>query len=514
MSKKEYTGHPDARRPSGHIMPWVHLALLIVIVIALNFIGCREYGRRDLSNDERYTISQRTVNVLTSRRVQERDTPITIIFAFKRSTPGYARMRHLLEEYERVGNGKVRVECFDPIREPNRAREISRIYNVDFNQNLCVVDARKNPNVALNTFEKEQSNNERKHVRIRPGTSFVRYESVLDKVRGEEIRRPVALMMDDVVCGALTEAVEGDLRRMYVVDGKGGISRDNPDLLETIGNITNSLNIQLTWANIADVDSLPEDAEGVIVIGPQVDFTEAEVNVLREFWERSGRKSIFVALDPAHTDLPLFYRFLREQGIHPNRDRVLLRDRSRAYYDISAVFPKGLQCTRVFWNTTTHVEGECMSLRLEHWDENLANLRHLTLYPLIKTTAEYYGETRADLKPVFDKREDHEGPLCIEAAVTRGNAKDPNNLNTLVVLGNISTLEKDNIRSEQRDYLSSIFAWMSNRPEYAGKSAKVDLTTKIDLNRHTQSALEHITLWIMPLLALLIALVIWNTRRH
>ena len=62
--------------------------------------------------------------------------------------------------------------------------------------------------------------------------------------------------------------------------------------------------------------------------------------------------------------------------------------------------------------------------------------------------------------------------------------------------------------------MRSVWAWMTERPEYAGKSSNYDLTVKIDLNRHTRSAVEHLTLIIMPLLALLIGLVIWNTRRH
>ena len=37
---------------------------------------------------------------------------------------------------------------------------------------------------------------------------------------------------------------------------------------------------------------------------------------------------------------------------------------------------------------------------------------------------------------------------------------------------------------------------------------------KIDLDRHTRSVLENITLLIMPLLAFLMAMVIWNARRH
>lgn len=507
MSKKQYKGHPEARRIKGRPLAWINLILLAVIVIACNYIGCHEYARHDLTEEQRYTISERTMHVLQSDRIQQRATPVRIIFAFKRSTPNYARMRSLLEEYARYGKGKIEVECFDPMRQPNRAREISQIYGVDFNQNLCVVDARENPNIALNTFEEAQS--DRKHVRMRAGTSFVKYETLPD-----ESRRAVALMMDEVVCGALTEAVEGDMRRMYVVEGKGGVSRDDQSMLESIGRITNSLNIQLGWANIADGQLLPEDAEGMLIISPATDFTEEEMGAVREFWERDGRHALFVALNPANDKLPRFFRFLREQGIRPNSDRVLLRDRKRAYYDISAVFPKSLNCTKSFWNGSTHVDGQCMSLTLEHPDENAATLRRLSTYPLLMTTPDYYGETRSDLEPQFNPQEDYAGPLCLEAAVTRGNPKDPNNLSTLIVLGSTDILGSDNDRIEQRDYMHTLWAWMCQRPEYAGKSARQDLTMKIDLNRHTRRAVEYLTLLVMPGLALLIALMLWNIRRR
>ena len=263
------------------------------------------------------------------------------------------------------------------------------------------------------------------------------------------------------------------------------------------------------------MDKLPADAEGLVIVSPLSDFTDKEMDVLREFWEREGRNAFFVALNPTvEQKLPRLYRFLREQGIRPNCDRVLLRDRKRAYYDISAVFPKGLNCTKSFWNGTTLVEGQCMSLTLEHGDENAAALRKLSTYPLLMTTDAYYGETRRDLEPTFTPNEDRPGPLCLEAAVTRGNPRDPNNLSTMVVLGNIDMLSKENAKTEQRDYMHTLWAWMCSRPEYGGKSANQDLTMKIDLDRHTRSALENITLLIMPFCAFLIAIFIWNTRRH
>ena len=173
--------NPAARRPKGSPLAWLNLFLLSLIVLACNYVGCHEYVRKDLTEEERYTISERTVNVLTGARIRNRETPVKIIFAFKRSTTNYPRMRSLLEEYVRYGKGKIELECFDPIRQPNRAREISQIYGVDFKQDLCVIDARKDTSAPLKTFEEEKS--DRKHVRIRPGTSFVKYETLPDESR-------------------------------------------------------------------------------------------------------------------------------------------------------------------------------------------------------------------------------------------------------------------------------------------------------------------------------------------
>ncbi len=492
-------------------LAWINIVLLAILALTLNFIGSQEFTKRDLTEEQRYTISERTINILNSARVQEHPTadaptPIRVIFAFQRNTRNYPRMYSLLEDYKAHSKGKIETEVFDPLRQPHRAREISQIYGVDFTQNLVVVDARKNPDIAMKTFEERS---DRKHVRIRPGASFIKYKTLPDMSK-----RAVALMMDEVLSSAIVEAVEGEMRTMYVVEGKGGVSRDDKVLLELLEEITASLNIQLSWINLSTIEQLPADAEGLFIIAPQTDFTEQEMGVVRNFWEREGRHAVFVALDPINTDLPRFYRFIREQGIRPNRDRVLLSNRNRAYYNITAVFPEGLNATRSFWHRSTNLEGQSMSFALEHADENLASVQKLHCYEILKSSPDYYGETKTDLTPSFDPKEDIAGPLCLAAAVTRGSHNDPNNLSTMIVLGNTNLLTKDGGKREQRDYIRTLTAWMSDREEYAGKSTNEDLTMRIDLNRRSQSFLEYLTLLGMPLCALLIALLIWNIRRH
>jgi len=349
--------------------------------------------------------------------------------------------------------------------------------------------------------------------------------------------------MDEVLCSEIIKAIEGRQRKMYVVANKGGVQLAQNgqleyDTISLIRSITGSLNIKLEPIVLSetDVQDLPQDAEGLIIIAPQFDFEPCQIATLRRFWDRSERKSIFIALDPS---LPYFdtrqvktegdnattktvrgprlsnlYQFLRENGIHPNGDdRILMKDSQRLVNNISVFFPKSLDCTQNFWNNTTQIEGRCRSFSLLNSDESIASARKLNQYPLIMTSLDYYGETNPSRGAKIDG-DDIEGPLCVAAATTRGSADDPNRLNTLMVVGNLDMLSEEGARKEVRDYLRSIWAWMSERPEYAGKSSNYDLTVKIDLNRHSRSAVEHLTLIFMPLMSLLIAIFIWNTRRH
>lgn len=528
MSQKEFTGHPEARRAKKNPLAWVLLALLAINIIALNYIGCREYGRIDLSEYESYSISDRTLNVLSSDTVQNRKTPIRIIFAFPGSSPGYHRMYMLLEEYKRNSNGMIEVECFDPLRQPGRARQISDIYGVKFDTPRCIVDARdiEDKNKAIDYADKspESAN---KYARI-PGSAFVRYETQPDGRR-----KVVALMMDEVLCDGIIRATEGRQRKMYVVTGKGDIKRDENNYINfnqytLLPEIASSLNIKLEPLDLPEdrvVDILEHDSEveGIIIVAPTSDFTDEQVESLRKFWDRDEHKSIFIAFDPTvpyymdtqNEKAPTFsrlYGFIREKGIQPSGDNCILKKGSTYVNDITVKFPAGLHCTRNFWNNTTQLKGQSRSFKLEHDDQAQASMEKLTTFKLIETTDEYYGEM--DKIPSQDS-DDLEGPLCVAAAVTKGSANEENNINTLVVMGNVDMLTAEGSqRKEFKDYMRSVWAWMTERPEYAGKSSNYDLTVKIDLNRHTRSAVEHLTLIIMPLLSLLIGLIIWNTRRH
>lgn len=58
-----------------------------------------------------------------------------------------------------------------------------------------------------------------------------------------------------------------------------------------------------------------------MIIGPQYDFSDREMKVLRNFWDKQGR--ILLLLDPA-AKTPKLDGFVNELGVKVNDDRLMV----------------------------------------------------------------------------------------------------------------------------------------------------------------------------------------------
>lgn len=500
---------PKKRRRTW--LPWLHLTLIAIIVLCLNFVASRDYYRRDLTEDQRFSVSQQTKNLLQSDLISKRETPIKLFFVFQRTTQNYTRMRSLLEEYKYYANNKVVVEYIDPLREPNRAREIALIYKIEFKKNQVIIDARQDTTRAVDSTEGKQEGLE--HIRFIDGNGFVVYERQPDGTN-----RAVALQMEDLITAALIGSVEGTSRKMYILTDKAGAElKEGADSgLVTLRKICLTLNLQLTPLHLSGIDKIPDDAAGLMVIAPQYDFSPTEVEILDEYWQRNNA-GVLMMLTP-HADSPkALYSFLRGQGVRPSNDRVLLQDRKRAYYQINALFAPqaGLAWMQDFDGTSTGIEGESFSLTID--DTADTGVRMLNYYPLLLTSPEYYGETKyTKLNPQFEESEDNLGPLMLGVAVVRGNSGDVNLRKTtsrMVVLSNTDIIRPSQVKPEQRDFIRAAVSWLTDRESLAGLGSRHDFTIKLNLDRHALSAFELLTNIILPGLTLLIGLAIWNFRR-
>ncbi len=60
--------------------------------------------------------------------------------------------------------------------------------------------------------------------------------------------------------------------------------------------------------------------KAIVIDGPQYDFSDREMKLLRDFWNKQGR--ILFLLDPA-AKTPKLDAFLNELGVRVNDDRLM-----------------------------------------------------------------------------------------------------------------------------------------------------------------------------------------------
>lgn len=510
-TQNDLSESPKLKKHRQSIRLILNLIFLTVFTLAVNYISCSRYEKKDLTEDNLYTLSSQTRHLLASGKMAERKTPVKIVFAFLRNTNYYSRMRTLLEDYTKYSDGKVELECVDPIRSPNRARELSNIYGLEFSQNMVIIDAR--PNTEKSLSQSEEDINALAHVRFLPGSTFLKYDDISSKTP-----KVVALQIEDVVTAGLEGAMDGVPRNMYLIVDKSRLGRedrnDPTSLYATIEKLSRELNLLLIPTRISEINSIPENASGVILVGPQYDLSEQETSVLSEYWSRN-KSGLFIMLDAAADPLPNLFRFLRENGVRPRNDRIMKKDSLRGIYETNAIFSPGPLFTSDFWNSSTMLEGQSSSLKVEEGADYLS-LSRTNPFPLLVAGSGYYGETRYDEpNPKFDPDEDFAEDLCIAAAVQRGNVEVDKVKETsrMTITANMDMLNPQKVRPDQRDFLKACLFWITDREELAGISTRNDPTVKIDWNDKTNAIIELTATIILPALALLLAFLIWRVRR-
>ena len=482
------------------------LALLSIFYLAIS-----HYDRRDLTRDGAYTLSEATQKLLTGPSLQKREEPVVLIAGIRKSSPHFSRLHPILEEYERLSQGKLEVEFLDPIRDKDRALEIKNNYGdifADklFSSDLLIIDARK-------------GNAETEDQKIEAITSHLRYLSVDDLVveRTDENkqRRRVGYQDEDLISSSLHSAIEGRPRVMYLIADKSDIEVGDANSPWRV--LTEALlkqNIILMPLNISENESIPTNAEGIVIVAPKYDFETREIEALEEYWNRPS-SSIMAYLDP--TSRPVNLRaFFRKHGVSPRNDRIIRTRNGRTETQVLATFTSGTEVNSSLEGKSVPFEGRIGSLEVREGAEDLVS-KGIQCFSLIESVAGFWGET--DYKtanPAYNDDADEAGPLSLAAAVIKGNARadaTAENISKMIVLSTSDFLDPKSLGNEQLDFVKNSTFWLLGREELMGIGPRSLEMRRLNLIKSEVSLLTQIAIFFIPAGLLLISLMVWNSRR-
>ena len=489
-------GHPKKiRRVQIGLNVLAQIILLLFLAAMVNSIAFKHYQRWDFSRDQKYTLSDKTKRFLRTVKGKMR-----VIVFFSPNTPITADLQNLLTEYQYAGKGKIDIENIDPERNLSRAKEVVDKYKVVSDESLLVIDyAGRNKTVkASEMADVDQS-----------GMAFGEGPHV------------TAFKGEQAITSAMMDLVEGKKNTLgYVLGHKEPPLAGNTPI-SVLKTFIQNENIKFQELNLFDVGAIPVELKAIVIDGPQYDFSDREMKLLRDFWEKQGR--ILLLLDPA-AKTPKLNAFLNELGVKANDDRLMAFLRTGIQEvaltrDVQAHFLGESPITKRLAEVRALFFGGTASLTLEAERVRATNIR---LESLIQAEKGYFAETdynsNDQAKLQADAKRNPGTPLTIGLSIEKGGSADERvqvNSARMVVVSNATFIQDNALTQDQQalDFISGGVNWLLSREQLIGIAPKVPKTLTFSLNEDALRNLRWIILVLLPLVPAVVGGAVWWRRR-
>ncbi|MDQ6807961.1 MAG: GldG family protein [Verrucomicrobiota bacterium] len=488
----------------------VQVALLVFLALMVNYLGFEHYRRWDFTRDKKFELSDKTKRFLASMKGKARAT----VF-FSPNNPITNDVQTLLTEYQYAAKGKLDVENIDPERNFSRAKEVFDKYKVVSEESLVILDYDGRSKTVKASEMAE----------VDPGNPMLGEQPKVAAFKGEQ-----------ALTSALIDLVEGKKNLVgYVLGHKEPVISDAPppspmmppqqqqpaSPIAVLKMFIENENIKFQELTLSELPAIPEDIKTVFIDGPQYDFSDREMKMLRDFWEKQGR--ILLLLDPA-AKTPKLDAFLSDLGVRVNDDRLMammktgIQEIARVR-DVVGRYLPDTPITKRLGDVRGMFVGGTSSLTLDQARVQAGNVK---LQPLIEAQKGYWAETdynSTDATKMQENAVKNSGaPLVFAASVEKGGSGDDRvqtNSSRLVVVANSSFVQDAALTQDQQalDFVSASVNWLMNREQLIGIAPKVPKTLTFTLDESALRNLRWLILVLMPLVPAVIGGAVWWQRR-
>ena len=468
----------------------VAVLLVLVLFVMLNYLSYRHYRRWDISRDQFYTLSEKTVGVLAG--VTNR---LEVKVFFQSGHQLYEHLKNLLEEYE-YACPDMQVEWVDPDRDLARAEELAGFYGV--NEADIVVFA---------CGDRHRYVTEEDLVKYDYGPLKVAKMPEMTEFGGEQVFSTV-----------IQSLLQNRLPTVYFLQGHGERSPENTDRRLGYSKIALAMehdNMNVETLRFGEVQRVPEDCDALIIAGPRKDFSVSELDLVRAYLEDNGR--IMLLLDAgAETGLELL---LEDWGVRLGDDVVVdpvrtLTGRGDLFitqYEEHPLTKKLQGVTSVFYLPRSVYPLE------EHLQGGISPADRPQVTVLARSSSEGWAERNLDdVRADFDPDEDMAGPVPLAVAVERGPVQGVDvqiRPTRMLVFGDADFVGNKGVIGGNVDLFLSGLNWLLDRSELMGISPRPVSRITLLITRHQRHLISWFVLLIMPGCVAVLGIPVWLRRR-
>lgn len=464
--------------------------LALALVVLLNAISARVYGRWDWSAARLYALSDATIEMLDAMTDR-----VDVIVFFQRGDALFHDIDNLLREYQ-YRSPMLRVEYVDPDRNLARAEELARLHGIE------------GPNVVVFHHQERR--------RILSASDIMEYDftgvrqglgPARSRFRGEQ-----------VFSSAIHHVTQETQPTVYFLSGHGERRIDNFDPFVGYSSIARRLrqqNIELDSLVLGEASDIPEDADALVIAGPSRRISQPELDLIHDYLQRSGRVMILldaqtrtglasvldrwgvalgddIVIDPART-LTGREVFVTDYGLHPITTGI--RGLTTIFYSPRSVAPLD-------------------DRRATPSDQ--ADKPFVTI--LASSSEASWADTNPDQVPLrFDPDVDRRGPIPIAVAVERGPVPGIDvqiRSARMVVFGDSAFASNAALTGGDEEFFLQAMNWLLDREQWLAIAPRDVDEIRLVMNRRQIQQLVGWVVGVVPGSVALLGVLVWMRRRQ
>ncbi len=413
------------------------------------------------------------------------------------------KLYSLSDQTDKVVRGlkeDVTVTYFDRATEFSRARDLlGRYASLSPRLKVAYVDLEKKPQLARTMGVRNL------------GTIFVQAGAKREEAKS---------LTEEEVTGALIRALKTGDRNACFASGSGERSIDDSERsgLSSLKEALDKNNYKARAISLIEKPEVPKDCTVLVVAGPHLDYTDAEVGAIRTFVENGGR-ALFMLDPPLNVgrqptaENPALVKLLDDWGVTVDKDLVL---------DVSGagqLFGLGPETPLILNYESQPIVREMKGMATVFPVARSLDTKSggkASAEKLFSTSADSFATSNLSTGEVrIDPKKDKKGPFALAVAGTYSGGK-PGSQGRFVVVGS-STWASNGVLPARsignRDLFLNMMNWLSSDEDLISIRPKEPEDQSFVMTKNQRDLVFYWSIIVMPFAIVLSGFMVWWKRR-
>ena len=448
----------------------VVLAIAVVFNLVVGKLPA-QYRNVDLSQTKLSTIGDTTKELVSAL-----DQDVTI-YQIVESGKENETIQKLLERYAGLSS-HVKVETMDPVLHPNFVSEYTEDDLED--NSLIVVGEKRNKVIPYaDMFE-----------------STVNYQTYQYETTGFD--------GEGQVTSAISYVTTDSLPIMYTITG-----HEEGDMTEDMKSAIEKENIEMKDLNLLTEESVPDDADCVMLFSPQNDLSEEEADKLITYMENGGKAVIITSY--LNKEMPNLQKVLNNYGIGTMVGVVLEADGQHYISGNPTYLVPNIGSSYALGDLSK--ANSYVLMPVAQAVEKLEDKRDtVTIESLLTTSDSAYVKT--NVNGTLEKEDgDAEGPFDVGVAVTESVDNGETKLIYLTSANLFSQQVDAMVSGNNVKLLANSVSWMCDQEQSVSIPSKSTQISYLTVTAASARMWGMVTIGLLPVLCLVLGGGIWFKRR-